>query len=308
MKEKIKILAATDFSDKGTNAERYAVQLADSMTSDLTFIHVYEPPILATEPLEVLQAEQYLEKIQKSELTQRINMLLHSVIHTNKNISVHSLLKEGNSVNQILQYSEENCSDFILLGAHGNHGIGDKIFGGTAWHIINKSKTPVLVIPENAFFRGWKQIVYAVEYSGREIPVINYLANLAKTMNSELTLLHVTHFDFSKEYEKAMFLKFKKSISNKFVNQKITFRLIKDHDIDSGLIRYCTDKSVDLLVVSPEQKSLFERIFGSQKNIAKKLIFHTSIPLLTIPDFYNGLNEDFWKKYIRDFDSIHEEF
>ena len=41
----------------------------------------------------------------------------------------------------------ENDHDLLITGNHGRHGLGERLLGGTAEHLLKQSKKPILMIP-----------------------------------------------------------------------------------------------------------------------------------------------------------------
>ena len=42
---------------------------------------------------------------------------------------------------------EQNEYDLLIIGNHGRHGLGERLLGSTAEHLLRHSKKPVLIIP-----------------------------------------------------------------------------------------------------------------------------------------------------------------
>ena len=53
--------------------------------------------------------------------------------------------------------------------------------------------------------------------------------------------------------------------------------------------------------MSPERPFFLERVFSPSVSFTKKMSFHTHIPLLSIPDYYNPDFEWFWKLFAVDY-------
>jgi nucleotide-binding universal stress UspA family protein len=53
-----------------------------------------------------------------------------------------------------------------------------------------------------------------------------------------------------------------------------------NRNVESGIDEFAEKNKIDLLVVLPRKKGLFESLFG--KSESKSLIFHTKVPLLAL--------------------------
>ena len=77
--------------------------------------------------------------------------------------------------------------------------------------------------------------------------------------------------------------------------------LMVNENISEGVYRFCSMHKTDLLVMSP--KISFTRFFFmTNMSMTRKAIFHTRIPLLAIPDFYNPQNSKSTEAMVADMD------
>src|ERR1035437_1067034 len=296
MKKYYKILLATDYSNEVMNAERYAVQFAKSTNSILTLFHAYSPPL---PPPKITQSyDEMLRNLKAAEtkkLVQHRDELFRSLNVNPGELNSECTVREGGAGNQIRKEAKESEVDFIVVGTHGESGFREVLFGSHTWNVIKKSSVPVLVIPKDALFTGIKNIVFGTEYREGEIQVLDFLVQFAKQFDAELTVLHVTNYVLSQAFEKEIFEKFRRDIKGKISYEKLKIRLIKNNDLISGLNKFCENEKMDLLVMCPEKQILFEKIFIPFASSTRKMSFHSTIPLMTIPDFYNPEHADFWK-------------
>ena len=58
------------------------------------------------------------------------------------------VLRDGKPYEIILKFSDETNTDLIVMGTNGRDSLSDLILGSTAQNVIQKSKCPVLIIPE----------------------------------------------------------------------------------------------------------------------------------------------------------------
>ncbi len=309
MKKHYKILLATDYSEAVMNAERYAVRLAKSTNSTITLLHVYQFPLSAT-PIKVMDYVKTVNDWRASEV-KRLELhrdkLFRSLSINPDEVTCECIIREGSAGQQIHNETKKSDYDFIIVGTHGVTGFRKVFYGTHAWNVIKKSSIPVFAIPKDGLFTGIKHIAFATEYRQGEIPVINFLTRFAKQFNAEITVLHVTNYVLSKQFEAEMFKMFKKEVLEKVSYTKLNIRLIKNENIFEGIEKFCEEKKVDLLVMSPEKPFLMEKIFLPNDSVTREMSFHTDIPLLAIPDFYNPEYSAFWKFFAQG-DFVNEDF
>ena len=158
---------------------------------------------------------------------------------------------------------------------------------------MSDANVPVIIVPESAPFREWKNIVFATEYRRGEMPVIKFLSRMARRIDAELTILHISNFALMKEMEIRLFDAFLKKVKLDIFYRKIFFRMLRNNEITDGLNRFCLDHDVDLLVLSPQKQTLLRKIFSPDPSVTKRMTYKTKISLMTIPDGYRPENKNF---------------
>ncbi len=289
MKEHYNILLATDYSEAVMNAERYAVQFAQKTNSNLTLLHVYKGPLISllTENKEItVKLAEYKEKQLRS-LKSHTSRLLKTLKLSKYDIECQEIVREGSAGKEILEEAKEMDVDFIIVGTHGESGFRETFFGTHTWQVIKEAAIPVLAIPQDAFYKGIKEIVFATEFREGEIPVIKFLSHLAKQFDAALTILHITNNTLPKDFEKQLMKNFLDEAKSQTNNYALNIEILKNDDINEGINNYCNNNPVDWLIMSSEKKFIFEKIFASGPNKVKKMAFQTLIPLLTVPDHYD---------------------
>lgn len=298
METKYKILLATDYSDAVMNAERYAVQFAKATNSMLVFLHVYDtplpPPKITMSYQELLQHSKYQET---EKLKKHRDSLFRSMKINPDEINSECIAQPGIAGKMIREEAQNTDADFILIGTHGATGFRDVFLGNHSWDVIKRSNVPVIAVPKDAMFTGIKNIVFGTEYRREEIPVLNFLTLLAKNFDAEVIVLHSTNYILTKEFEKEMFERFRNDVKGKISYKKLKIQLVKSDNAVDGINRFCEHVKADLLVLSPKEPLLLEKLFMLNLSIAKKMSLHSNTPLMVIPDFYNPEYSDFWRHF-----------
>ncbi|MBC7861344.1 MAG: universal stress protein [Bacteroidia bacterium] len=297
MKNKLKVLLATDYSEAVKTAEHYAVRLAQAAGASLTVVHSYDVPLLPDHPTPLYEEKLLLSDVYKDEET-RMKDHINGILATNSiaplQLEFNYKLLRGEFPECLNEEAKLMNADFLVIGTHGAKGFLGRLFGNHAWQIMKSSDVPVLVIPKDAIFVGLKKIVFATEYRSGEIPAIKYLAGLAEKFNAELTVLHVTYTFFPTKEETELAREFHRDILEATGSNKIKLITIKGENVTEGLESYCAEHNSDLLVLSHEKKDLFDKVLGLDAAAAKKITFHSKLPVLSIPDYYKTKKYSFW--------------
>ena len=138
------ILLPTDFSNLSLTAAQYAVDLAKQYEAKIHLLNVIEktPPILTIRSLDLSE-----EKIIKSIEDDALQSLEKAASKIKKDgIEIIRILKKGLDYQEIVNYSQNNKIDVIVIATHGRTGILHTLLGSVAEKVIRYAKCPVLVI------------------------------------------------------------------------------------------------------------------------------------------------------------------
>ncbi|MFT5646731.1 MAG: nucleotide-binding universal stress UspA family protein [Aureispira sp.] len=182
------ILAATDFSSTANKALDYASMLAKGQKTpvELKLLNVYH----IKEELKPILSEEYIKKLSRHELFDL--MVEKQSQKLPSHINLKGVLRKGPIVETILQEAQESNSDCLVIGRNGYSGIKDWLLGNTTLQLIDKSKLPILVIPQKVVVQPPKKIALAID--DRFSPSNKTLApiyELVDRFNTELVLFHI---------------------------------------------------------------------------------------------------------------------
>lgn len=303
MKKELKILVATDYSEAVMNAEHYAVQMACKESIFLRFLHVFEPP--AANQTGAFDAEKidYIPAVYElNKLKDHVKKILDSMDCKPGEVQYECLVREGNPGAQIIEEVKETAPDFVLMGTHGASGFREFVMGTQTWKVIKKAGVPVFALPKDAYYTGIQKIVYATEYREGELPVINYISQLAERFGASLTVLHIAANMLSEEFEKKISKDFMDEVKSRIEYKPLQLRVQHATDVLQGIEDFVQRDEADLLVMSHEKPYFLERIFSpGGSSAAKKMSLHTHVPLLVVPDYYNPDFAWFWRLFALDY-------
>jgi hypothetical protein len=147
--------------------------------------------------------------------------------------------------------------------------------------IIEKANCPVLILPYQAPFKGFKKIAFATDLVHNGMDVLHSLYGITKYFDSEILITHVAG-DRSAETER-------ENITKHFFTQdtapihypKIYYKAIQNKSVASGLDWLAENTDVDLMVLVHHKRNFFQRIFES--SVTQKLVDHLTKPMLVFP-------------------------
>jgi len=272
-----KIFVATDFSAVSENAVHYAATLAKDFQSMLTIVHVYESPMFYTAEMPYTAMEA-AEKMAQSDAESKMLKLLHSVATAFPELNIKHIIRKGISADAISEEADSNGADLLVSGSTGAGMIERTLVGSTTTALINKSKCHVLIVPENARYKGIHQLIYATDLNEKNIAAINDLIPVAEKTNAEIVFLFVDnkiHTD-SEEISEEMALK----IRNLVKYPKTSGYVCTDADIMNGIHIFINKMKADMVVMLTHPRS-FPRMLWD-KSLTKKFSYHPEIPLLVM--------------------------
>ena len=142
------ILVATDLSPKSCNAIKQSIKYAHLFNSKIILINVHEEFLNKDEMImSRVSVDKLQETFKKISLTAKGEIL--NIIENFKGLDIDTkiVLKEGKASVEILKICNEKKCDLIIIGSNGKDSISDYLLGTTTENVMNKSRIPVLVIP-----------------------------------------------------------------------------------------------------------------------------------------------------------------
>lgn len=281
-----KILVPVDYSDDAANAALYALEIAAKSKSEIIFLHTYHVPVIVTEAPAAQSYELFIENVQKDE-EQKMNKFLDKLLSYEngkfKSIDISTKIMLGFAVEVILEISEKNNIQLIVMGTRGASGIKKALIGSNTSNIIKKCKVPVLAVPSGASFKGLDRIVFACDYHLIENESkLFVLAELAHLFNSEVMIFNVVD-DKEKQpsFDHALQgLKIENILRG--AEHSYHFAEKDSRDVSEIIDDFVVNQKADMLVTIPKRMDFISSLF--HKSLTKEMACHSKVPLLALPD------------------------
>ncbi|MFZ1676042.1 MAG: universal stress protein [Saprospiraceae bacterium] len=276
----MKILFPTDFSNAAENAFIFALRLAKQLKAPITVLHVYTLPDVSPW-LELPDINKEVNDLVTSDefdaFKTRIDTLKRIASENNlSDIDInYSLRESAYVVNGIVDEAKDMNADLMIMGTNGASGFKKAVFGSVALKTMEESSCPVLLVPDKAFFKGIIDIGLTLEYLPEEKELVRHALAFAIKINGHLDCFHVDSGDHNKmksdpgEWQE----EFKH-------DSHISFHTHYSLDEKKGIIEYCKQKHLDMLVMRAHQRNFIRELFSS--SLAIKVAYDIHIPLLTL--------------------------
>ncbi len=187
-----RILLPMDRSSLAECVLPHAVAIAHAFESQVTLVHVMDPPQRATwrravDPLNwrirKAEAESYL-----SELALRLQK---TGLHAEKQIL------EGHAAERIVEFSRKNDVPLIMIGSHGQSGLTGWNVSGVVQKIILRAHTSIMIVrayqPASIDVAGlrYRRMLVPIDGSQRAECVLPLATTLARSHEAQILLTHI---------------------------------------------------------------------------------------------------------------------
>ncbi len=264
-----KILVPTDFSANADNAIDFAIEFAQALELEITFLHTYQ--VQSTAGM-FISVEAFMKK-------DAANQMLPSYEKASSRLGkkrVESKIIRGNTISVIANMADKEDYDLILMGTQGASSLAE-IFAGTVTSgVIQKSKTPVLAIPEGYKFQGIHNIVLAIDQKGPSL--FDILSPLLKIIEKTQAHLFIFHQNVEEEIQGI------EGVVDQYFNaveHSFHYDLDKE-DINQSINKFVSDYQAQILCMIKHNRSFIEGIF--HLSATKTEVFNSPVPLLVLKD------------------------
>lgn len=137
-----RILVPTDGSDGAQSVIDRAVDIAATYGASIDALFVADARIESVVPEEARDAVSSAMHHEGEAATSVI-----AAAAGDRDVEIHTIIREGVPHNAILQHAVENDVDLIVMGTHGRSGLERQLIGSVAERIVRLSPIPVMTIP-----------------------------------------------------------------------------------------------------------------------------------------------------------------
>lgn len=272
------ILYATDYSDNSISALHFAYGLSKELNHKMVVLHVYEVPLV----LESTTSTTYVSNEVKAFVREKEKLALFckknlrnnpEKINITINIAEHSPIWKG-----ILEKAEEIEADLIVVGTKGDSTVRKYLLGSTTTKLMEKANCPIMAIPNNTQYRAIDTILYASDFEGSDIFIINDLVAFAKPLDAEIQVVHITNKDEKTSNEEMDW--FKNMVHHKVRYEKLHFETRFGVDVFETLQKYANEINPDIVaILEREGNSLIKNLW--HRDLVKRMNSETNYPLLS---------------------------
>ena len=285
----MKILVPTDFSENATHAIKYASLFANAISAELLLLHVYTPAVTRGNVAYPLITEEIARMV--GEASEKLHDIA-SAFSEEYGIRCEYRVRTGTPVGEIVSEAEDSESGLIVMGTLGASGIGGVLFGSNTASVIEKANCPVLAVPANSTVALPRRIVFATDYGDNDITTLEELVTLAKPLNAEFILLHVSKRS-DLEAEQILIEEYSKAVAMELDIDQLFYYVMQHEHTQEGIGQFADSIGAHLITLSMRKRGIFERWFDS--SLSKGLANEARFPLLVFhlaPDKSEEMPDD----------------
>jgi nucleotide-binding universal stress UspA family protein len=169
-------------------------------------------------------------------------------------------------------------ADLVVLGRKKGQGLKHMLSGSVVGDVVRQSPCPVLLIPPQAAFQRWSRIVFATTLGCEDAADIDVIGQLAARFQAKILFLHLmsAYSDMERQDTEKLFQHFRQ----KLPQVDMELHLQTQENIEEGIQAFTRHQQADLLVIGCHPRNSWESFILGDR--ARKMAFHTDVPLLVI--------------------------
>jgi nucleotide-binding universal stress UspA family protein len=189
----MKILVPIDYSPASKKAFQYALFLSERSHVDITLLHVFDLPAMATDSYVYIPPSDEIEKIKSGHKVRLEKFASANKGKSTRSIHINYQSAYGIPSDQILDYSINEPFDLIIMGIQGKCIRPNFFMGTTFSKVMQKADIPVIALHGNSEFHRLRHILFTYDLKKfSDSKILNPILRIAKDFGAKIHVLHVT--------------------------------------------------------------------------------------------------------------------
>lgn len=277
MKKIKNIVVPIDFSVTSRNAYQYARNLARVLNATLTVVSINEALIIVSD---VMVTQSAFDNVDKTE------DIKNFIIEEDEKLNADLLKDEvkaknlnGNTLDVLVDLSEQADTDLIIMGSSGLEDFLAKIVGTVSHKVSTSAHCPVILIPRNVKWRPINNIVYASNYDSLAEVSLKEIMAFAKDVLAEIHFVNVKNYDPLFE-TKQKEINWDKLFELEILNQPYHKHTIYGNDTAKELNIYCEEKNINMMTFLSKHRNFWQSL--AHKSITENVALTSTIPIMIV--------------------------
>ena len=270
-----KLLVATDFSACATNAMEYAMELARVMKAEVCALHAigsFEG--IFNNTYNALYIEDYYNSKREALKNWTASFTAREGF---KDVPVSTTCEVGSVSGVIMKHIESAPVELLVMGTMGATGISG-LFGSNASTMVEKTKTPTLIIPLEGKFAVQPVITLGTDFSTTlSANDVTVLIELAQAFGTEK--MNVVNIIESAEWKTNEIGE--AALKEVLPNAQLDFKYLQEDSPTEGIINFIVASQTDILCLVKRHHNVLYRLFNTStvnkvmnKSVKAILVLH----------------------------------
>jgi len=275
------ILLPTDFSENSWNAIKFAINFLKNSNCNFYLLHVNRLNALMESDTPYIPTQDVVEDVYIKPSKTQLRKVLKRILEQFPNIKSHrfyTLTDYNFFIDSIRKQVEDNHIDTIVMGTKGATSFNKLIVGSNTGDVITKVKCTTLVVPENAQFKGFKEIAFPTDFSlTYGIETLQPLSDLLDLYQSSLRILHIGRKHEALNVSQKMN---KELLEDYFSHQDHSFHFLTSKKVEETIQCFVESRDIDMVVMVAKNLNYFQQILFHSK--VEEISYHTDVPFLVL--------------------------
>lgn len=274
------ILVTTDFTEKGNNAVKMALNIADRHRSHTIIYHnINNYFVVDRTGKQVLGSDIINENIEKAETS--LESLKIDLKNQYPDLYIETVIKNDSLIHGINEVIEQEDVDLVVSGTSGKQNFAQVLLGSLSYEILTGANCSVLLVPENCRKYSFEKILVPIRILDHLSDKVDLAVTLAKKNSGIINLLGLGgEDDFDKI--KAAYTKIQNTLDYKSLEYESQFLLTRDNATE--ISNFSKDDDADIIILNYQDENSWKSFFMG--NFFKQIINNTDMPLLFYKNKY----------------------
>ena len=269
------LLVPTDFSKTAAGAYRFALDMASGEEdASVSLVHCFHPETDPAYPYLGVNSAVFLDD--KKEALKQFKTSFPIVEEAT--VQVEAKLVTGFADEEIIRLSARPGLDMIVMGSTGKTGLLDKLLGSVSFPVAQKAHCPVMLIPNGARYRGFKNVLYASNYESADPATLQRLKDFATHFQSCIHFVHVWDDRGLEDYLEVETRIFDTLFQGEDPTYPISMTTVSADSVVDGINDYAVRNDIDLIIMLSPHRNFWKNLL--HKSTTKAMALHTGIPIL----------------------------
>ncbi|NDK56335.1 universal stress protein [Pontibacter fetidus] len=262
-----RILVPINFDEVSEKLLKYAGHLAKALDAEVLLVHATQSTDLTfTQQNRLIQAlRTFGERV----------LLRHHETGTGFT-RFECLVRPGTLRNCIKTIVQDYYVDMVVMEACPVPE-GEQQLANHASAIMELLSCPVLTLPLQVQFQKLNHLVFATDFTDRDVSVLKRIADFVKQVNAQLTMVQL--YSAAERNARAKIKMAMREVQLLLEGYDVTYKLLEEEDMLEGISDFAEQQEADLLILATQDNYLMQRLFSN--TYVKTQAYHTQIPLVT---------------------------